>query len=52
MKQLIYLKHLIYKSLAALLYETDRIGLTSTYQFRLGLLRRAARLTIRLEAGR
>ena len=35
-----------YRSLAALLYETDRLGVTSTYQFRLGLLRQAARLTV------
>ena len=34
---------LIYKSLEYVLYQTDRIGLTSAYYWRLGLLRRAAR---------
>lgn len=38
------MKRLIYKSLEFLLYQTDRIGLTSAYYFRLGLLRRAARV--------
>lgn len=34
----------IYKSLQAILYRTDRFGLTRTYHFRLGLLRKVVAL--------